>query len=339
MTTIRDVANRAGVSTATVSRALSGRGYVDARTRRLVEAAAAELNYIPNALARGLKTRRSGLIGLVVPEIADPFFSLLAQGIELAASAHGFQVLLGASLGDRDREARYVNLMLAHEVDGAIVCPAREASATWALLEHRDTPVVFVDDYPEDAPVDAVVSDNFGGMQMLTEHLLGLGHRRIGFVGGRLSSVSGRLRAEGYATALEGAGMPVDRDLLQSGPWTIEDGERMAGALLDLPRPPTAMLAGSSMLAAGTMRAMRARGMEAPRDVALASFDEPLLTSDLDPFLTAVLQPIEAICATAARLLLAQMQHPGGSPPAVHVLPVEIAVRRSCGSHSGLALA
>ncbi|MGI9254261.1 MAG: LacI family DNA-binding transcriptional regulator [Thermomicrobiales bacterium] len=333
MTTIRDVANRAGVSTATVSRALSGNGYVGTQTRELVEAAAAELNYIPNALARGLKTRRSGLIGLVIPEIADPFFSLLAQGVEQAASERGFQVLLGASLGDAEREAKYLNLLLAHEVDGAIVCPAREAELAWEVMQRHRIPTVFVDDYPLNGRVDAVHSDNVGGMRALVEHLIGLGHRGIGMVGGRRSSVPGRQRAEGYLAALTGAGIEADGALLLDGPWTIEDGSRMAGNMLELASPPTAFVAGSSLLAAGVMRAVRGGGLRVPEDVALASFDEPLLTSDLDPFLTAALQPIEEMSRTAARLLMARMDGTAIHAPRVQVLPVELAVRQSSGGY------
>jgi LacI family transcriptional regulator len=332
MTTIRDVATRAGVSTATVSRALSGRGYVGAATRDQVERAAAELNYIPNALARGLKTRRSGLIGLVIPEIADPFFSELAQWVEQAASERGFQVLLGASLGDREREATYLNLMVAHEVDGAIVCPAREAQATWEVVQRHGIPTVFVDDYPRGVPVDAVLSDNAGGMALLTRRMLMLGHRRIGLVGGQRSSVPGRQREEGYVSALVEAGIEVDPALMTGGDWTVAEGERRAGAMLDLPDRATALLAGSAPLAAGMMRAIRARGLRAPDDVSVGTFDDPLLASDMDPFMTCVQQPIDRICSTAARVLLARMDGLEIGAPMVHVLPVELTVRRSCGA-------
>ncbi len=315
-----------------MSRALSGRGYVGTTTREVVERAAAELNYIPNALARGLKTRRSGLIGLVIPEIADPFFAELAQRVEQAASLRGYQVLLGASLGDRERETTYLNLMVAHEVDGAIVCPAESASGTWEVVRRNGIPTVFVDDYPPDVTVDAVVSDNAGGMRRLTEHLIRLGHRRIGLVGGTIGSVPGRQRVDGYREALAAAGIAADPALLTEGPWTVADGEIRAGALLDAPDPPTALLTGSSSLAAGTMRALRARGLRVPEQVAVASFDDPLLASDLDPFLTTALQPIERISATAARVLLARMDGLEIGPPTVHVLPVDMAVRRSCGA-------
>ena len=332
MTTIRDVAAAAGVSTATVSRALSGRGYVSAATRARVEAAAAGLGFSPNPLARGLKTRRSGLVGLVVPEIRDPFFAAVAQGLDEVASARGLTVIVGASLNDREREATYLRLLASRSVDGVIVAPAREAERTLREVSRLRLPAVFVDDYPEGPPVDAVHSDNVDGARRLTAHLVGLGHRRIGLVMGRAGCAPGGQRTRGHQQALAEAGIPEDRGLLRHGPWTGDFAAAAVAELLALPDPPTALLTGSAMLTAGALGALRERGLRVPEDIAVVGFDALPMADAVDPFLTVAAQRVGDLCRQAAELLVGRIDGSEDGPPREIVVPMDLTIRRSCGA-------
>lgn len=332
MANIRDVSRAAGVSTATVSRALSGRGYVNAATRERVLAAAAELGYVPNALARGLKTRRSGLVGLIVPQLYDPIFATIAQGVEEVASAAGLQVMLGASLSDRHREADYIAMMAAQHVDGLILCPAHDAAdASWELASRLGLPTVFVDDRPA-APVDAVRSDHLGGARALTRRLLDLGHRRIGFIIGDDRSVPGRERIAGYRAELAAAGIPQDPALLRVGAWSVAFGDAAARDLMALPDPPTAIFSGGALMTAGAMQGLRALGRRVPEDVAVVGFDELPMALAIDPFLTVAAHPVADICRQATQLLVDRLEGTETGPPRETVLPVEVIVRRSCGA-------
>lgn len=332
MATIRDVAERAGVSTATVSRALNDRGYCSAGVRERVRAAATALGYVPNALARGLKTRQSGLIGLVVPHLTDPFFTVVAQGVEDGASARGYQVLLGVGLGDPAREAAYLDLMLAHHVDGVLISPARTPDQPLRRLVEAGTPAVVIDDVPSDPIVDSVRADNVGGARRLASHLLALGHRRIALLNGRAGSTSGRERELGFRQAFAAVGATLDERLIRHGTWCADDAAERATVLLREPDPPTAIVTASALISAGTLRALRAAGVRVPDDVALASFDDIPFAGDIDPFLTAVVQPAAAMSQLAVTMLLDRIGGAESGAPREVVMPVAFEVRRSCGA-------
>ncbi len=332
MATIRDVAERAGVSTATVSRALNHRGYCSPGVRERVSAAAEALGYVPNALARGLKTRRSQLIGLLAPHLTDPFFTVVAQEVEHVASARGFQVLLGIGLGDPAREAAYLDLMLAHHVDGVLIAPAGAPDAPVRRLVAAGTPAVVIDDVPGEPLVDAVRADNVGGARQLVTHLRALGHHRIALINGRAGSTSGREREQGFREAFAEAGAPLDESLIRNGGWTADDAARRAADLLREPNGPTAIVTASALLAAGSLRALRVAGLRVPGDVALASFDDVPFAADLDPFLTVVAQPAATIGCLATTMLIDRITGDDAGPPREVVLPVTLEVRRSCGA-------
>lgn len=334
MPTIRDVAERAGVSTATVSRALNGRGYSSAAVRERVRAAADVLGYVPNALARGLKTRQSRLVGLLVPELVDPFFAVLAQGVERVASAEGFQVLLGVSLGDPGREAAYLDLMLAHRVDGVLISPAREPEPPVRRLMDAGVCAVVVDDAPALPMIDAVRADNVGGVRLLTEHLLGFGHRRVALLNGRAGSTPARERERGFRLALARARVAPDERLIVPGQWAADDAACRMTALLGASEPPTAVVTASALIAVGALRALREAGVRVPEDVAVVSFDDVPFAADIDPFLTAAAQPATALSRLAATMLLERIAGIAIGPPRAVVLPTTLVVRRSCGAAS-----
>jgi LacI family transcriptional regulator len=331
--TMRDVAQLAGVSPMSVSRVLSGSPRVAPEMRRRVETAVAELGYVPNGLARGLSCRRTRTLAVVVPDIANPFFTLLVQAAEEEAWLAGYQVFLCNTQGDTVRERRHLEDMVASCVEGVLIAAAGDSSAAnLGLLDRNGVPYVLVDRSVGGAHADLVEGDNVEGARRLVEHVIGLGHRRIGYVteSGDVSTARDRLR--GYRLALEAAGIAFDASLVVETS-VIERRPRpalgaMAG-LLALPDPPTAIFAVNNMAAVGVAEAARERGVRIPEDVGLVCFDDIEQAAQLDPFLTVMAQPAGAFGSIAARLLLDRIAGRGGERPCRVVLPGELVVRRS----------
>ncbi|MCC6313038.1 MAG: LacI family DNA-binding transcriptional regulator [Thermomicrobiales bacterium] len=329
MATIRDVASHAGVSTATVSRVVSGRGHVSLEARERVLAAVAELGYVPNALARGLKTRRSRSIGLLIPELVDPFYLHVAQAVEDVASAAGFRVILGNSNASAERERTYVDLMLAHNVDGVVFGSLKPPRAAVRILQEKGTPTVLIDEPPLDLAVDSVRGDNVGGARALTRHLLAQGHRRIALLNGLDGALSVEERERGFRQAMAEAGAPVDETLISRDPWTLAAGERRAATLLDIRPRVTAIFTGSWFLGIGALRALEGAGCAVPDDVAVATFDDAPFAESRAPFLTAAAQPVHEIGALATRMLLDRITGRECGPPREEILPTHLIVRAS----------
>jgi LacI family transcriptional regulator len=330
--TIHDVAKRAGVSVATASRALSGRGYVSAASRDQVVKAADELAYVPNGLARGLKTQRSGLVALLVPEIVNSFYTTLSRGVEDVANANGLQVILGNTDESVTKERTYVELMITTRVEGVIVAPAGRTADHLEPLLTASVPTVLVDRTVDGLAADAVRGDGVGGAETLTRHLIGLGHRRIALINGHLDTSVARDRETGFRNALASAGIDVDERHLSAGTWFIDDAEARAGAILEAAEPPTAIVAANNFMAIGALRALRKRELRVPDDVALASFDDIEDAAEIDPFLTALSQPAYTIGTIAMQLLLERIAGTFTGAPREIVLSPRLLVRRSCGA-------
>jgi LacI family transcriptional regulator len=330
--TIHDVARRAGLSVATVSRVMSGRGYVSPASREQVLKAADELAYVPNGMARGLKTQRSGLIALLVPEIVNSFYTTISRGVEDVANANGLQVILGNTDESAAKEGAYVELMVSTRVDGVIVAPAGRTAKTLKPLLTTAVPTVLVDRSVAGFPADVVRGDGVGGAQTLTRHLLGLGHRRIALLNGHLDTSVARNREEGFRNALGGEGIVIDERLVSSGTWFIDDAETRAGAILNDAEPPTAIVAANNFMAIGALRALRKRGLRVPQDVALVSFDDIEDAAEIDPFLTALAQPAYTMGTLAMQLLLERIGKSFRGAPREIVLSPQLLVRRSCGA-------
>ena len=339
MATIHDVAKRAGVSVATASRALSGRGYVSAASRDQVIKAAAELAYLPNGMARGLKTQRSGLVALLVPEIVNSFYTTLSRGVEDVANANGLQVILGNTDESVAKERTYVELMITTRVDGVIVAPAGRTAGHLKSLLTAAVPAVLVDRTVPGLAADVVRGDGVGGAERLTRHLIGLGHRRIALLNGHLDTSVARDRERGFRHALASAGIAVDERHVSAGAWFIDDAETRAGGILDAPDPPTAIVAANNFMAIGALRALRQRGSRVPDDVALVSFDDIEDAAEIDPFLTALSQPAYIMGTIAMQLLLERITRSCKGAPREIVLSPRLLVRRSCGAARSTAVA
>ncbi len=332
MATIHDVARQAGLSVATVSRALSGRGYVSERSKEQVLAAVASLGYVPNGLARSLKTQRSGLVALLVPEIMNSFYTTLSRGVEDVANAHGLQVILGNTDESLVKERAYVDLMTSTRVEGVILAPAGDSRETLGVLATQSVPTVLVDRTVPGYCGDLVRGDSITGAHDLTRHLLTLGHRRIALINGHPDTSVAQERATGFQMALAESRIPVNECCISFGTWFADDAAARTGDLLDGPDPPTAILAANTFMAKGALRALRQRSLHVPEQVALACFDDIEDAAEIEPFLTALAQPSYTMGEVAMRFLLDRISGEYNGEARKVVLPSALLIRRSCGN-------
>lgn len=335
MSTISDVAQRADVSTMTVSRVVNNSGYVSATTRQRVELAIAELGYVPNALGRQLRSKRTKTLALIVSDITNPFFTTIARGVEDAAAPRGFSVMYCNTDESADEEAKYIHVLIERQVDGVLLVPTRTTSASFRTLRAHRMPVVVLDRRVTVRHVDSVRCDSEAGAHALTRHLLSLGHRRIAVLTGRRTISTSIDRVAGCRRALEESGLELHDDLVRFGGYNFgelnqADGYQMARELLAAAPPrPTAIFAANNFIAFGAIRALREAGLRVPEDMSVVAFDDLPPDWAMDPFLTVAAQPAYEIGRRAAELLLDRI---GGDPQAAGqavVLPFELIVRRS----------
>lgn len=331
MTTIHDVARRAGVSSVTVSRVLNGASNVNAGTRARVEQAIKELGYLPNLAARSLRSRQTSTIALIVPDITNAFWTTVARGVEDAAQAEGYSVLLGNSDESLAKQTGYMNAVLQQRVDGVIIAPYDSDPRNLQPFNELKTPVVILDRRVDGWKGDTVRSDSVSGAFALTQHLLSLGHRKIAIVSGPPTTSTADDRVAGYCLALEAAGIPVDLRLIQRGEYRASSGRAMTEALFAAHLDPTAVVAANNALALGVLEALQHLSLKVPRDVALVAFDDLPDLARFFPFLTVVVQPAYDMGLNAAQLLLSRINADVPIAPRQVVLPSRLMLRYSCG--------
>lgn len=333
MTNLKQVAHEAGVSPATVSRVLNNSANVSADTRARVEKAIRILRYQPNRVARRLRTqdRSSKLIGLVVPDIQNPFYVEVVRGVEDRAYANHYAVLMCNFAQDEAKERLYLDIMRSESVDGLIVAPAHQRDRKVVDLARSGLPIVCVDRGLKGVDVDVVVVDNRRGAREAVEHLLEIGHRRIAYVAGLPQIPSTMERLEGYEDALAARGIEKDEALVRYGDSKHESGRRLTRELLDLADPPSALFTGNNLITLGALETIHGRGLRIPEDVAIVGFDDMYWSISLNPPLTAVAQPGHEIGRRAADMLFERIAEPD-RPCAKVVLKTTLMVRRSCGA-------
>jgi LacI family transcriptional regulator len=330
--TLRDVGKLAGVSAMTVSRVINGRGGVDAETQRRVEDAITALDYVPNRIARGLLSQKTETIGLIVPDVVNPFFAPVVRGAETAARRAGYRVLLCNSEGDLRLEREYIEDLVAHRVEGLLLAPANDETrhSIFPLLR-GGFPLVLLDRSLPDSDCDLVVSDSISGARRLTEHLISVGHRSIAHLTDADDTSTGRDRLQGYREALAAAGIAARDDLVFRTTVDQLGGYRATQEVLALHSRPTAIFAVNNMTAVGAMKALRERGLSVPEDMALVCFDDVEHLAVLSPFLTVVDQPAETLGSLGAQLLLERIAGKAGPRSRRIVLQTDLVLRRSCG--------
>ena len=335
--TLRDVAQKAGVSAMTVSRVVNGTGGVDAETHRRVEEAILALDYIPNRLARSLVSQQTRTIGLIVPDVVNPFFAPVIRGAEMTARKAGYRVLLCNSEGDFRLEREYIEDLVAHRVEGLMLAPAGDRSRVALLpLLKGDFPFVLLDRSLPDTDCDHVISDNIAGARRLVEHLIAIGHRRIAHFTESDDVSTGRDRLEGYRQALEAAHIAVSEDLIFRTTSDRIGGYRAAQLMLDLDPLPTAIFTVNNMTALGAMQALRERGVKVPDEIGLVCFDDVEHLAVLSPFLTVIDQPGETFGSLGAQLLFERISGKAGKRSRRIVLQADLIVRQSCCVNSGV---
>lgn len=335
MATIRDVARLANVSVATVSNALNSADRVSEELRARVHAAVEKLGYAPHPAARSLRKRSSGLLGLVVGDITNPFFSDLFAAVEDAAAASGYLVLLCNSSETVAREEAHLKMLRSQRIDGLILAPTGAVSMNRAaLLAQLEVPVVLVDRAMDGLGYDAVVLDNHRAAFEATQHLISAGHRRIALINGPdiVRTAADRLR--GYREALLTAGIPFDADLVRDAGFQEAPACRAAAELLGGARPPTAIFATNNLMTIGTIRALADVGLRCPEDVSIIGIDDLPWADSVSPRLTAVAQPVREIGETALALVVDRIAGTRLGPGEVTVMAPKLIIRRSCGTPS-----
>ncbi len=304
--TLEQVARLAGVSIATASRVVTGAVPVSPDRRARVEKAIADLEYVPDERARDLRRATTRAVGIVVPSLDSPLSGEVFRLVHRALQRGGSTVLVFESDGDRDAERAAVEVLVRSHARAVVVAAAAGLAPDAAqLLRRRDIRVVYFGDRPPDPRQACVCIDDHGGSRLLTEHLISLGHRRIALLCGALDGSTGVDRRAGHLEALATAGIESDPDLLAADGWTLPGGEAAAARLLDLPDPPTAILAASPMLAAGALLVLRERGLRMPDDLSLACFFE----SDHIRYVTPAITCLSNVGEAMAVAIIAALDH------------------------------
>ncbi len=330
-TRLRDIADELGLSTSTVSRALTGFPDVDERTRSRVRAAAARVDYQPNSLAKSLRQSQTRTVGIVLPDLVNSYYSISAAVAVTVLAEAGYDVRLSISTDQQTVESNGLRQLLRHRVDGILVTPAAEVNplATWTQprplvveLNRSSTPPVF----------DAVVPDDEAGAYEMTKYLLSLGHREIGFAGGPSHLSTTRNRARGFVRGLRSAGLKPGPLMVYKGQYSSESGRAAITHLLNLPTRPTAILAGGSLIALGALQQLRDDGLRVPDDISIACIGDPEWLDVAAPRVTAYALPLRDTGLMAAHRLLELMSGTSSArlrKPTINRIPGSLLVRES----------
>jgi LacI family transcriptional regulator len=326
---ILDVARKAQVSKTTVSHVVNGTRFVEEDTRARVMLAIQELNYRPSAIARSLTTQRTGIIGVVVSDASNYFFSEVLQGVEEVLLPANYALIMCNTAEALEREAHYLNLLISQRVDGII---AGATSQQWSALseaEKQHTPIVFIDRSFDHLEGPFVAADNEDGAYQGVRHLLDCGHRRIGILAGldRLSSM--RKRMKGYQRALAEAGLTANEDWIVHSVLSFQGGREAMRHMLSLPERPSAVFINNNLLSLGALLAIKDCGLRCPQDVSLVGFDDHPWAAVSDPPLTVVRQPARKIGQVSAEMILALI-HNQPVPEKNVILACDVVERQSC---------
>ncbi len=330
--TIRDVARLAEVSVGTVSKVINSKGRVRPNLARRVMTAMEALDFHPDQIARSLKVRQSLTIGMVIPDITNPFFGDVIRGVGTEARIHGYSLILCDSNEDPAIERSNLNTLFARRVDGVLIAPSDVKSASEGFTRRR-FPLVFFDRIPPGFSGSAVLTNNLEAASEATQHLIEIGHRRLAIITGRLNLSSGSDRLEGFRRALQQAGLALRDEYLQQGDFQIESGYLCGLKLLRLPLPPTAIFCCNNQMTLGLMRAVAELRISCPAHVSVLGFDDFPWAANFSPRLTTIAQPSHEMGKQAIQLLLDKIQsvrdqgHADGEK--VVVLKAELRVRDS----------
>lgn len=331
MITIKDIAAHSEVSIATVSNVINDVTNVTPQLRERVLRAIRELKYSPNRVARGLRTKQTKTVGMIVPDITNPFFPAVVRGAEDVLRDAGYTLIVGNSDSDSPKEEAYYRTFIEKRVDGLLLIGSIATRPPEYLHHHnlQATPIVFVDRFYRGVPADVVLADNVGGGFQAVCHLFDVGHRRIGIITGPLQLVNARMRLEGYKRAFAAHHAQVENELIREGHYDVQSGYDQTKALLDLRNRPTALFVSNATMTLGFLRAIRDCGVRCPDELAVVSFDDAEWFELVHPSVSAVVQNSYELGARGAQILAKRLAGKLTGPPRRKVLKTKLVIRES----------
>jgi LacI family transcriptional regulator len=330
MTTIHEVAKKAGVAAITVSRVINNSGYASREVRERVLAAVKEMGYVPNRLASSLRSKRSNVLALVLTDITNPFFTVAARGVEDIASQAGYTVIFCNTDEDLQKEHKYVEVLMQNRVDGIILVPSSFDSQSVTTLQQNGIPVVVIDRCVSGGSVDQVRCDSRQGAFELTQLLSSLGHTHIALLNGPANVSTASDRLAGFNSALQAAGLNEQGQVVIAGSYTRASGYEMTQQVLARSPRPTALFAANNFIALGALRALEDAGVRVPGDMAVVTFDDLPESLVISPFLTVAAQPVYEMATKATELLLKRLAGTAAGFQEV-IFPTRLIVRQSSG--------
>jgi len=328
MATIYDIAKEAGVSIATVSKVINQTGRISDKTRKRVQDVMKRIDYQPSVVASALTKKRTYTLGLLIPDIANPFFAEVARSIEDHAQLMGYSLVICSTDNDPSKEERYVNVLRQKSADGIMIATGDRNDALMKQLLKLKVPIAVIAREMPALAVDTVLVDDYLGGYLAASHLIELGHRSIAAIAEDLSVMSSRERVRGYRQALEEHGIAFDESLVAVSPFHVEGGKKTALNLLGRPNPPSAVFACNDLLAIGVVQAARERGLSVPRDLSVVGFDNTIIATIIDPPLTTVAQPVQEMGSQIVQLISQEIDGNKSSKQRIVLLP-ELVVRGS----------
>jgi len=306
MATIKDISKAANVSIATVSKVLNGDySKVSLETKKRILKIAKELNYRPNRLARGLASKSTGIIGLIVPDITNPYYAELAQGVENKADKLGYTIMLCNTGEDTHKENSYIDVLIEYNADGVIITGNEKASDIDNIqnLHNFNIPFVLIDRMIPNVEYNVMV-DNIRGAYIATEYIIKNGHRKIAFIGGEAMAPHPMNRLQGFLQAMKDYGVEIDQNLIRIGTYHVESGYKHALELLESDSDFTAIVCGNDLIAYGAIKAIKQQGLKVPEDISVIGYDDIFISSLLEPPLTTIKQPTYDLGAYATEILI-----------------------------------
>lgn len=335
--TIKDIARRAGVSIATVSRVINNKSEgVGRETREKILDIVKELNYYPNRIARGLVTKKTNILGLILPDISNPFFPSLARGVEDTASRYGYNMILCNTDNKKEKEETYISVLKENNVDGILYTSViRQKDKNVKKLLQSKIPFVLLDRSINVRDIPKVFTDGVSGMQQMINYLIENGHRRIAYISGPKSNSSTEQRLKGYRKALGDAGISADHTIMKDGDYKISSGYKNMLELLDEGGNFSAVACANDLMAVGALEALKDRGIKVPEEMSITGYDDIYIADVTSPKLTTVAQPKYEMGCIAAELLVKLVQGEEISEREV-VLQPSLVIRESVAKRSDM---
>jgi len=330
MVTVKDVAEKSGVSVSTVSHVINGTRFVSEELKVKVRDAMVALEYKPNLIARSLRTKRSNVLGLILADITNPYYSEIARNIEYLGHLQDYTVMLCNSEGDPIKEEFYIRRLSEARADGIIIISSKILPELLKEMIGENLPVIFIDKHGSGIQGDLIAIDEFEGGRLATEHLITLGHHRIACVNGVSVNYLNLERVNGYRSAMVAAGLPIDEQLIISSGFDVVDGYRNGTMLLEMKNKPTAIFATGDLIAYGVIQAAYKTGIRIPEELSVVGFDDIYLSKFIVPPLTTIKQPLYEISEAAINCFFERMENNQKTGRTIHY-NVHLEVRESTG--------